>query len=44
MKKKLLENYQGYYISQELGKEIFKMTQKEDKNMEYYVERFQYNL
>jgi hypothetical protein len=44
MKKTFLEKYQEYCRSQELREEIFKMTQKEDENLEDYVEWFQYNL
>jgi hypothetical protein len=39
-----LEKYQEYYKSLELRKKIFKMTQKEDENLEDYIEQLQYNL
>jgi len=44
MKKTFLEKYQEYCRSWELREWIFKMTQKEDENLEDYVEWFQYNL
>jgi hypothetical protein len=44
MKKYFLKKYQDYCKMRDLHEEIFKMTQKEDKSLEDYVERFQYNL
>jgi len=38
MQKTFLKKYQEYYRSQEMREEIFKMTQKEDENLEDYVE------
>jgi len=39
-----LEKYQDYYKSRDIKEEHFKFIQKEDKNMEDYLERFKYTL
>jgi hypothetical protein len=44
MRQAFLWKYQEYYKAQDLCQEIFKMTQKGDESLEYYAERFQYNL
>jgi len=44
MKEMLLSKYQDYCRTRDLREEIFRMTQKEDGSLEYYVERFHYNL
>ena len=41
MKHMFLKRYQDYYT---VNKDIFEITQGEEKNLENYVERFQYNL
>jgi hypothetical protein len=37
MAKKFLEKYQDYYKGKERREEVFRMTQHEDKSLEYYV-------
>ena len=44
IKKLFLDKYQEYCKDKDQKEAIFKMTQQEDKNLEDYVERFQYNL
>jgi hypothetical protein len=44
MKQKFLNKYQDYYRTREKREELFKMMQKEDENLEDFVERLQYNL
>lgn len=44
MKKIFLEKYQDYHNSRDIKDKIFKIMQKEDENMEEFVERFKYNL
>jgi len=42
MKEDFLEKYKDYYMPHNIKDEFFKMTQKEDENLE--VERFVYNI
>lgn len=44
MKENFLSKYQDYCRTRERKEELFKMVQKEDENMEDFVERLQYNL
>jgi hypothetical protein len=44
MKQKFLNKYQDYCRTREKKEELFKMMQKEDENLEDFVERLQYNL
>jgi hypothetical protein len=44
MKHKFLNKYQDYCRTREKREELFKMMQKEDENLEDFVERLQYNL
>ena len=44
MKKVFLDKYQEYCKDKDQNEAIFKMTQQEDENLEYYVEIFQYNF
>jgi hypothetical protein len=44
MKQRFLNKYQDYYRTREKKEELFKMVQKEDENLEDFVERIQYNL
>jgi hypothetical protein len=44
MKQKFLHKYQDYFRTREKREELFKMIQKEDENLEDFVERLQYNL
>ena len=44
IKKLFLDKYQEYCKDKDQKEAIFKMTQQEDKNLEDYVERFQYNF
>jgi hypothetical protein len=44
MKQKFLNKYQDYCRTREKREELFKMMQKEDENLEDFVERLQYNL
>lgn len=44
MKEGFLAKYQDYYRTRERKEELFKMVQKEDESLEYFVERLQYNL
>jgi hypothetical protein len=44
MCKCFLKKYQEYRKARYLHEDIFKMTQREEKILEYYVEIFQYNL
>ena len=44
MKKVFLNRYHNYYRSIEQREDIFKMTQKEDKSLEDFIEHFQCNL
>jgi len=44
MRTTFLEKYQDYCKSWDIKEEIFKFIQKEDGNMEDYVERFEYTL
>ena len=44
MKKVFLDKYQEYCKDKDRKEAIFKITQKEDENLEDYVETFQYNL
>ena len=44
MKHKFLLKYQDYYRTREKREELFMMVQKEDENLEDFVERLQYNL
>jgi len=44
MKEKFLTKYQDYCRTREKREELFKMVQKDNKNLEDFVERLQYNL
>ena len=44
MNKVFLDKYQEYCKDKDRKEAIFKITQKEDENLEDYVETFQYNL
>eukprot|EP00253_Pinus_taeda_P004863 PITA_04863 len=44
MKESFLAKYQDYCRMRERKEELFKMIQKEDENLEDFVERLQYNL
>ena len=44
MKDKFLAKYQDYCWTREKREELFKMVQKEDENLEDFVERLHYNL
>eukprot|EP00253_Pinus_taeda_P020212 PITA_20212 len=44
MKESFLTKYQDYCRTRERKEELFKMVQKEDENLEDFVERLQYNL
>jgi hypothetical protein len=44
MKKKFLNKYQDYCRTRKKREELFKMMQKEDENLEDFVERLQYKL
>jgi hypothetical protein len=44
MKKTFLGKYQDYCKEKDHKEEIFRMSQKEDKSLEYYVEWVNYNL
>jgi hypothetical protein len=44
MKQKFMNKYQDYCRTREKREELFKMMQKEDENLEDFVERLQYNL
>jgi len=44
IKEKFLAKYQDYCWTREKREELFKMVQKEDENLEDFVERLQYNL
>ena len=44
MRTSFLEKYQDYCKSQDIKENLFKFTQKEDENMEDYVEHFKYTL
>eukprot|EP00253_Pinus_taeda_P016598 PITA_16598 len=44
MKESFLTKYQDYCRIREMKEELFKMVQKEDANLEDFVERLQYNL
>jgi hypothetical protein len=44
MKHKFMKKYQDYCRMREKREELFKMMQKEDENLEDFVERLQYNL
>jgi hypothetical protein len=44
MKEGFLNKYQDYCRTRERKEELFKMVQKEDENLEDFVERIQYNL
>ena len=44
MKEAFLENYRDYCMPQNIKDEVFKMTQKEDENLEDLVEIFVYNV
>jgi hypothetical protein len=44
MKEGFLAKYQDYCRTRERKEELFKMVQKEDENLEDFVERLQYNL
>jgi len=44
MKEAFLGKYRDYCMPSKLKDEVFKMTQKEDENLEDLVERFVYNI
>ena len=44
MKQVLLEKYQEYCNTKDKREELFKMVQKEDESLEYFVERLLYNV
>jgi hypothetical protein len=44
MQQKFLNKYQDYCRTREKKEELFKMMQKEDENLDDFVERLQYNL
>jgi hypothetical protein len=44
MKQAFLTKYQNYCRTRDLKDEIFQMNAKENKTLEEYVKRFQYNL
>lgn len=44
MKEDFLGKYRDYCMPSNLKDEVFKMTQKEDENLEDLVERFVYNV
>ena len=44
MKEAFLGKYRDYCTPSNLKDKVFKMTQKEDENLEYMVERFVYNV
>ncbi len=44
MKEALLEKYGDYCMPSNLKDEVFKMTQREDENLEDLVEIFVYNI
>jgi hypothetical protein len=44
MKQRFLNKYQDYCRTREKKEELFKMMQKEDENLEDFVEMLQYNL
>jgi hypothetical protein len=44
MRRLFLNKYQEYYRTREQREELFKMSQKEDETLEYFLERLQYNL
>jgi hypothetical protein len=44
MRQLFLNKYQDYCRTRERREELFKMSQKEDETLEYFVERLQYNL
>jgi len=44
MKNMLLDKYKDYLMPHNVKDEVFKMMQKEDENLEYFVERFAYNV
>ena len=44
MKQKFLLKYQDYCRTRDKREELFKMVQKEDENLEDFVEKIQYNL
>ena len=44
MKISFLEKYKDYCMPHNIKDEVFKMIQKEDENLEDFVERFAYNV
>ena len=44
MKQEFLERYLDYCMPVNHKEEVFKMLQKEDENLEYLLERFNYNI
>lgn len=44
MKEEFLLKYHDYYQANDLKEEIFRITQKEEKSLEDYMEKFHYNL
>ena len=44
MKHVFLEKYQEYYNTKDKIEELFKMVQKDEENLEYFVERLLYNV
>jgi len=44
MRNTFLKNYQDYCKATKLREDIFKMTQKEEENLQDYLENFLYNI
>lgn len=44
MKKKFVENCQAYCRDKEIREDVVRMTPNEEKHIEYYVKKFNYNL
>ena len=44
MKTTFLDKYQDYFKSRDVKEDIFKIMQKEDENMEEFLEHFNYSL
>lgn len=44
MKQAFLNKYQDYCRARDRNEELFKMSQKEDQSLEYFVERLKYNV
>lgn len=44
MKQAFLTKYQEYFKAQDRKEELFKMSQKEDESLEYFMARLEYNV